>query len=389
MAGGGVVILGMYTWYHFSGAKKAVEASKAAQQYYQQAKEVIVEKAPKNPNEMIQFLRSTAKSYTGLIPGASSYIDKSFDTLDELHKTHGEEMDKILQSAYDEIKRILDEKDSGMNMETGMKVAEVLRRRMGELQEVGKSAGQDVFKALGDQYPEITEKLGGGYENLKAMAEKSGPEAKKILDDTTQQVKDMFTKGFSLDRLNEARELIQTKTAEVRKLAESSSQDAWDKAVQQASPYLDKLPEIKKLIDENASKFMVAGAAQGAAAQEVFTKVREAAEEGVAGNKQKMKELQDFIVKKAKEAQEKGSGGIEKGWQTLKEWIKTMPGGEEALKKVPDMEALVKLTQEGDDKAKKLAQETYEEILKVLQEKGNKAKDLSGKMKEDEKKNTS
>lgn len=61
----------------------------------------------------------------------------------------------------------------------------------------------------------------------------------------------------------------------------------------------------------------------------------------------------------------------------------------QALKKVPDMEALVKLTQEGDDKAKKLARETYEEILKVLQEKGKKAKDLSGKMKEDEKKNTS
>lgn len=45
-----------------------------------------------------------------------------------------------------------------------------------------------------------------------------------------------------------------------------------------------------------------------------------------------------------------------------------MPGGEEALKKVPDVDVgmLAQVAQNRGDEAKKLMGETYEDILKVL-----------------------
>lgn len=177
-----------YAWYHFSGAKTAVDASKAAANYYQETKRAIAENAPKNPSEVIEFLRKNTKSYAGLIPGASSYIDSTFDTFDQLHQNHGDEVNRVLQEGYDDIHKIIQESGNGVSVETGMKVMGVLHKRMGELEEVGKKVGQDVFKTLSEKHPEIKEKLGGGYEELKDMAEKSGPEAKKILDDTLSQV---------------------------------------------------------------------------------------------------------------------------------------------------------------------------------------------------------
>ncbi|TFY50651.1 hypothetical protein EVJ58_g10953 [Rhodofomes roseus] len=150
-----------YAWYHFSGAKTAQNAAKQAHGYYEDTKRSIAENAPKNPNEVIEFLRKTAKTYVGVIPGASSYVDSTFDALGELHATHGEEVEKILQQGYDEIRQILQDGKSGADMQTGLKVMEVLQRSSSQLEEVGKRAGQDAFQKLGERYPELKEKLGG------------------------------------------------------------------------------------------------------------------------------------------------------------------------------------------------------------------------------------
>lgn len=386
VAGGAVVLGGGYVFYHFSGAKKAVDVSRTAQQYYAQAKQTVVEKAPKNPNEVLNFLRSTVKSYAGFIPGGSSYVDSTFDTLDQLHESHREEVDKILQSAYDEINGILKEKKEGLDVDTAWKILDVVKRRTGELEEVGKQAGKDLFQNVAEKYPQVSEKLGGGYQELKDMAQKRGPEARKILDDATNQVQKIFEKGFSADALNQARELIQSKTDEVRKLAEKSSQDAWKRTLQEAGPYLDKLPDIKQVVEENAQKFIAAGtvslSGSSSTVQEVFARVKEVAE---SGDDKKKQELKDFISKKASDAEQQSKGTAQKGWQALEQWIKAIPGGEEALQKVPDAKVVLQLSQERSEDAQKLTKETYEDILKVLQEKGAKAKKLVNKTKDEAK----
>jgi uncharacterized protein YicC (UPF0701 family) len=49
------------------------------------------------------FLRSTAKSYAGAIPGAAGGIDFAFDRLEEAAETHGEEVKQIIHDTYSEV----------------------------------------------------------------------------------------------------------------------------------------------------------------------------------------------------------------------------------------------------------------------------------------------
>ena len=165
-----------------------MNAARQAHGYYQDTKRSIAEKASKSPNEIIQFFRNIAKSHAGSVPGASKYVDSAFDTLDELHETHGEEVDRILRWGHDEIRKILNDEKSGVDVQTGVKVMDILRRSSSQLEEVSKRAGQDALQKLGEKHPEVREKLGGGYEQLKKAAEKNGPEAIRILNETTSQV---------------------------------------------------------------------------------------------------------------------------------------------------------------------------------------------------------
>ncbi|EMD33600.1 hypothetical protein CERSUDRAFT_98163 [Gelatoporia subvermispora B] len=387
LAGGATVALAGYAYYHFSGTKKAVDAGKSAHASLQETKRTIQEKAPKSANEVLDFLRGVTKTYVGMIPGASKYVDSTFGTLDQLRETHGEDVERILNEAYDEIRKVLSEGE-GVTVETGMKIMGVFSRRIGELDEIARRAGQDVLQSLGEKHPEIADKLGGAYGQLRKFAEQGGPEGKRILDETTQQIKEIFNKGFSEDSIAQARELLQSKSSQLRDLADSSSREAWDKAMKQAAPYLDKAPELKQFLTENASKLMQTGLARGEVAQELWSRVREAAEAVAKGDKKKLEELKGFVQDKAREAGEDGPDAVGKGWQSLKQWLKTVPGGEEALKKMPDVDALVKISQERGEDARDLLRETYEDVAKVLQDKAQKAKSLNSEVKEEAKKQT-
>ncbi len=84
---------------------------------------------------------------------------------------------------------------------------------------------------------------------------------------------------------------------------------------------------------------------------------------------------------KAREAEEQGRKQLEQGWMSLQDWMRTMLGGEDALKRIPDVKVLMQVRSED---AQKLVEETYEAVLQVLEEKGKKAKKLSEDVKEDE-----
>ncbi|KAI0769674.1 hypothetical protein BD413DRAFT_476947 [Trametes elegans] len=393
VAGGAVVLLGGYTWYRVSGVKKAVDTSRAASDYYQQTKAAIAEKAPKNPNEALDYLRGVAREYLVVIPGARPHVDAVFDTIDELRESHGDDVNRIVGDGYEEVRVIVQDAGSGLDVATALKVFDVLRKRSGELQELGQKAGKDAFGTLSQKYPQLSEKLGGGYDELRRLAEAKGPEAKKLYDETRTQIQEIFSKGFSQEGIDQARELIQSKTSQVRKIAQSSAQDAWNQALKEAGPYLDKVPEIKQLLTENQDKFIAAGAATltggSSSTQEIFKRIKESAQGDNAKNKEKVKELRDFVQKKAEEAEEQGSARLERGWESLQDWIRTMPGGEDALKRVPDVKVFVKVSQDRREDAKKLAQETYEAVLEVLEEKGKKAKQLADDVKHDTNKKSS
>lgn len=73
------------------------------------------------------------------------------------------------------------------------------------------------------------------------MADNYGPEAKKQMDETYQQIADVIKGGVSLKSINKVRQLIQDKTEHMKKFGD----EAWKKGVEQAKPYLDKNPQVK------------------------------------------------------------------------------------------------------------------------------------------------
>jgi hypothetical protein len=302
----------VYGYYHFSGAKKAVDASKAAHAYYQQTKATIAQNTPKSPNEALQFLRGVAKSYAGIIPGASSYVDSTFDSLDELHDTHGEELNKILQGAYDDVRGILkDMKDQeSIDAEKASKLMAVLGKRVSELNELGMKAGSDAFSKFEEKYPMVSQTIGSSYSDLKGLAQRGGPEAKKLVEESIAQVQDMLKNSKNpQDAWVKARELVQGKSQKLREIV-------WDKAAEEAKEH----PELADLLKENRATFLKQGVSIRSM-KEVLERIKEAGKEGTV-DKGKISELSKFMQSKAQETQTKG-------WESLQEWAKAVPGGDE------------------------------------------------------------
>lgn len=260
-------------------------------------------------------MRSVVKSYAGVVPGASGYVDSTFDTLDELHETHGEELDKILQGAYDEVSAVLKDAQSkgtnGVDVATAGKLMDILVKRTKELTELGAKAGSDVFSKLEEKYPMVAQTLGSSYGELKALAKRGGPEARKLVDETVSQVQELLSNSKSVpDGWNRAKELVQSKAQKVKELV-------WERATEEAK----ENPELQKLLQENKDTFVKAGSSLQSL-REVLEKVAQAVKDGASGNKEKMGELREFVQSKAQEAQSKG-------WGSLQEWAKSVPGGNE------------------------------------------------------------
>ena len=155
--------------------------------YYFTAHKGLKEGASKHSNAAIEFLRKTAKSYVGIIPGASPLVDSVFDTLDEVHDKHREEVDQIVSKGYDEVQEAIKDGEGTTSLQTGMKVMGVVKKIGTELTKVGKKAGQNTFSSLRDRHPAIAEHLETKYQGLREMAEKSGPEGARIFEETMQQ----------------------------------------------------------------------------------------------------------------------------------------------------------------------------------------------------------
>jgi len=317
----GFLLTKVYGWYQMSGLKTVVKTSKQLESGLAEVKKTIAEKTP-SADEAMNYFRGVAKSYGTIVPGASAYIDPMFDSLDELKKTHAEETEKIIKGTYDEVKETVVK--GGFDLKTGEKVIEILKRRAAEVEDLGRRVGTDFIKPVIDKNPQLRDALGGSYDDLKQLVAKHGPEAKAKYDDLVKQLKEIFDKGVSASSIKQVQDLIQQKTKEIRELGEKASKDAWDKASKQAKPYLDKMPDVKKSLDENMKALIGSG---GKSIQEIYDKIKEVADKGP--NKQNMAELQSMIKDKAKQASESSGVNWDDAWGKLEEYIKKIPGGQE------------------------------------------------------------
>lgn len=370
LAGGGVVVLAGYGYYHFSGTKRVIDGVKSIKASAIQAKDRLAEKTPE-PRVILQYLRSTAKAYAGFVPGASGYVDATFDSFDQLADSHNEEFESILKGAYDDLRPIL--KEGSLDQETAKRVFGVIRERTLQLQDLSARASSDLFGPLLDKHPEIKEKLGGTYDQVKKLASQSGPQVQQITKETVAKLSDTFKSGFDDKSVEKAKQILQESVERLQKATGEVGDEAkraWQKSTEQAQPYLDKLPEIKELLESKASVLM-----SGEGAMQIWKRVKEIGEQkGI--DKDKVKDLKNFINEKANDAGQR-SGDV---WDKIMDFSQNMPGAE---KFQPQMEGIVAVVREDSQEAKELAKETFADIMHVLEEKAEKAKGLKEKAKED------
>ena len=308
------------------------------------------------PNEAIEWLRSTAKSYAGIIPGASGYIDSAFDDIDAIRAKHAKEVDGIVREAYNELKDVSQE---GMTISAATKAWEILQKHLKRIGELAGDAAQDII----NNHPTLKEKVGGNLDQLKQMGDKYGPEAKKQVDETWDQIREIMKTGVSATTIPKIQKLVQDKVQKIQELGSK----VWDQGMEKAQPLLDKSPEVKDLVQKNADQLK-----KSASVSELYEKIKSAVESGSTDD---LKSYVQSTVDKAKKSTSSGGGGGG-GSSGLESLLKTIPGGSEIMPKLGELQ---QLAQEHGEEAEKIAKDTFGEIEGVLKKKIGEARELAKK----------
>lgn len=346
----GAFLLG-YTWYRLSGTKTVVDYVHSSKQQIDNAFKTATDKAPK-PSEAVQWLKQTVEGYTKFIPGANQYVDTAFKDVEKIQEKHGDEVNKIINDAYGELKDVTKQ---GASLGAATEAWNVLQKCFKRLGELAGDAAEDIL----DNHPEAKEKVGKQYKQLRQMAEQYGPEAKQQAEDTIKQVQDIVKGGLSADSINKVRQLVQDKTQELRKYGDK----AWEEGMKKAQPVLEKYPELKKQIDQNKDKLL-----QGDLGQ-LWNKVQEAAQSGNADD------IKNFVQEQVQKGSQSVGGG-----QGLESLLSMFPGGKDVGSK---FQQLQELSQKHGKEAESLVKSAFEDIKKVLEKKVDEGKQLKDKAEKD------
>ncbi|CAF9903142.1 MAG: hypothetical protein ALECFALPRED_000145 [Alectoria fallacina] len=357
LAGGGLVFLGGYTYYHFSGAKNLVNTAKKAENAFKSYGKQLKESSPE-PNEALEWLRSTAKSYAAFIPGAKGYVDSAFDDLDAVRNKHGKEVDSIIKEAYEELKDVSQE---GMSVTAATKAWDILQKHLKRIGDLAGDAASDII----NNHPALKEKVGENLDQLKQMGDKYGPDAKKQVDETWDQIRDILKSGVSASTIPKIQSLVQEKVQKIQELGGK----VWDQGIEKAKPYLDKSPEVKNLVEENKEKLKKQGNVQ-----ELYEKIKDAVQ---SGSTDSLKQYVQSTVNKVGQGSGGDHGGIEK-------YLSMVPGGGDII---PKLTQLQQIAQEHGEEAEKIAKDTFKEMQEVLQRKVGEAEELAQKAKKNAKRN--
>lgn len=285
------------------------------------------------------------------------YVDTAFDDLEKVRKNNKEDADRILNDAYKHFQEI---SKAGLSMESLHRMYDALADLSAKLADLSTDAIGDIL----DNHPQLKDKFGGSIDQLKDMGDQYGPEAKKQVNETWRQVRDIAAGGLSASNLDKARKLIEDKVQEVQKLGD----EAWKKGLEQARPYLDKNPQVKELVEKNADVLKRGNA------KELLEKAKSAVESGKTGD------LEGYVKDAVEKSKSKGSQLI--GGTGLEEYIGQIPNGSEVLSK---LKQLKEVAEKHTDESEKLVKETFEELKKVLENKSDKAESILNKAKEESK----
>ena len=105
-------------------------------------------------------------------------------------------------------------------MEGAVQAWQVLQSAAKDIGSLASDVGKDII----NRHPEVKEKFGGKFDELKRMGDQYGPEAKKKVDETWDQVQDALKGGIGVGSIDQIRRIIEEKVQDVRKMGDQ----AWD-----------------------------------------------------------------------------------------------------------------------------------------------------------------
>lgn len=349
--GGGLVFALGYGYYHTSGAKTLVNAATNTKKQFDSLTKGLSDKAPE-PSELLKWFRTTATSYAAFVPGAKSYVDKAFDDLDKVEAKHRGEVEEIIKTTYNELHQST---KSGLSMETASRAYAALEKAMKKIGELAVDSAGDLM----DNHPDLKEKFGGNLDKLKNMADQYGPDAKKELDHTYTQIKEVIGGGIGVGTIAKVKAIIDEKMQKVSKLGD----EAWKKGMEAAQPALEKNPKMKELLEKNAD------ALKSGNLSELWDKVK-------SGN---MEDMEKYVKDAAGKAKSQGLGSFGSLGKEAEKYLKMIPGAGEI---VPKLMKLQEIGQKHGKEAENLLKETYDEVAKILEKKTQEAEKLGEKAKD-------
>lgn len=303
-----------------------------AKGYLDQATNKIKEAGNLKPDQTMQWIQDMASQYAAFIPGGKGMVEKAFQEINEVKQEHGEELEKVMKDAYNEIKGLAS--NGSFDVATAGTAWAVLVKYMDKIQELAKNIGEDVL----GKHPEIQERFGGTLSQLKELGEKNGGEIQKQVQQTYKQVTDMV-KGGKIDS-----DKINTLLSDGMKKAQEASDGAKSQFDDKIKPFIEKNPTLKKLVDDNMDKL------KGSQFGELIKMVESAAKSGSTD------ELQSYL----KDQTSQIAGMSSSAWDAL------MVRASIYLDKVsPDLKNLL------EEKAHKLKKVDPDELMNRLR----KAKD--------------
>ncbi|KAL7272048.1 hypothetical protein RUND412_005160 [Rhizina undulata] len=384
--GGLVTLLIGYIWYNVSGTKKVIDASKRAIDSIESIQATITELTP-SPAIALPFIHSAVKEYSLLIPDGGNALDTAFDELYIISDEPGE-AEIILIDTYKDLKKYLQKE--GMTQDSAKKASEIVRRGALKLKELGKDVGYQIL----EKYPQLKEKIGSSLSQLRNLGKKYGSDGQKIVDETYKQVQDIADKDLSLEAINSAANVVNAKTEELKELGGKLSDKAWEDSSKEVQKILDKMPEVKRILEQNMNAIKsvaLSGGVSSTIIPQVFDQVKTISTEGPT--KENIEKFQNFVEQKIREGEEQIGGSMgDASWQTsiqtLEKYLKTIPGGEKILLDSPDVSDLFKLAKKKGPEAERITKEAFEEIANVLRKKMQEVKGLEKETKEEVKQST-
>jgi ElaB/YqjD/DUF883 family membrane-anchored ribosome-binding protein len=261
--------------------------------------------------------------YLAYIPGAQM----AFDEIDSIADSHGDELDAILSDAYGDLKDVLDK--GGLDKQTAMAVADIAKRLARDLKDLSMDAGEKLL----EENPKLKAAMECPVLQLKELGRSYGPEAQKIVDETYKQVKEIVNKGLSPEALDEASKLVEEKSAQIKEMGRKAVEKAFEEGSQEVKRYLDRAPQVKKLLEENMEAIKEAalsGKLSVSQIPQIFQKAKDAT---TAIDKktavERLKRYLDDLTGKGKEKKAEGGEHLQRVARVTRDYVKSFPWGEE------------------------------------------------------------